>query len=120
METPMRKPARAPTAYGTVLVVLVALAIVIWAASVLPRLGARSAPLYPVTIQERAWYACTAHIAEQYQFSFFEAQRYYAGGVATLSSDTYQARMAYSKQGRTMLCKIQLTPSGSWQLLELR
>ncbi len=122
MENPMQKSANIPKAfpYATVLAVLLALAIVVWAASVVPRLAARPTPVFAVTMQERAWYACAAHIAEQYQLSFLGAQRYTASAVITLSSDTYQASIAYPKQGRTVLCTIQRTAEGTWQLLDLR
>ncbi len=122
MQTSMPKPANIHRAfpYATVLAVLIALAIIVWAASVVPRLVARPTQVFAVTMQERAWYACAAHIAEQYQLSFLAAQRYTSSAVTTISSDTYQASITYPKQGRTVLCTIQRTAEGTWQLLDLR
>ncbi len=120
MEAPLQKPASSSKTYATIVAVLLALAIIAWAANLLPRFVARPAPILAVTIEERAWYACAAHIAEQFKFSFFDAQRYYPAGVTTISNDTYQASIAYPGRGSTILCKIQHTPSGTWQILELR
>ncbi len=106
--------------FPTVLAVLVVLLILIWSISIVPRLVAPPAPVLAVTMQQRAWYACAAHVAEQFQLSFFEAERYRVAGVATLSGDTYRATIAYPNQGRTISCTIQHTPSGGWQLLELK
>ena len=119
METPMQKPANTLKTYTIVLAVLLGLGIVLLAVSVVSRPAALPMPIQAVTMQERAWYACTAHIAEQLKFSFLDAQRYNPGGVTTASSDTYQVRVSYSKQGSTIHCKIQHTRSGNWQLLEL-
>ena len=119
VETPMHERANTFKTYTIVLAVLLGLGIVLFAASVVSRLSVPTTPIQAVTMQEHAWYACTAHIAEQLKFSFLDAQRYNPGGVTIVSSDTYQVKVSYSKQGSTILCKIQHTPSGNWQLLEL-
>ena len=119
METPMQKPANTLKTLTIVLAVLLGLGIALFAVSVVSRLAVLPTPIQAVTIQERAWYACTAHIAEQRKFSFLDAQRYNPGGVTIVSSDTYQVKISYSKHGSTVICKIQHTPSGIWRLLDL-
>ncbi len=120
MEAPLQKRANAPIAFSTLVAILLAVAIVVWAGSLVPRFAVGPTLAYGVSVQEAAWYACTAHIALQYNYSFLDAQRYYPANVTNLSRDTYRARIGYASEGRTVLCTIQRTSAGGWQLVQLQ
>jgi hypothetical protein len=120
VETTVQRPASVLKTSAVVLAALLVLGIAVYAASVASSSIAPRTPIRAVTLQEHAWYACTAFIAEQLKLSVLEAQQYNSGGVATVSGATYQAKVHYAKQGSTYLCEILHTPSGNWQLLSLK
>ncbi len=120
METTLQKSANTPKTFAVILAALLVLGIVVYAASLASSSIAPRRSIRAVTLQEHAWYACTAFMAEQLKLSVLEAQRYNPGRVAIVSSDTYQAKISYAKQGSTYLCEILHTRSGNWQLLSLK